>query len=84
MKKDYCTGCFDRLFGKDWSECCKKHDEDYGLLIDKDRFSTKEQDLKFLKCLKEKTWLPLAYVMYGVVRLFGEVRIKIIQRFKDG
>ena len=33
--------------------------------------STKRSDVKFLACLKTKTWKPVAYVMYGAVRLFG-------------
>ena len=67
--KEGCT-CFpDKFLNKDWSECCKKHDEDYELLNKGD--STKPSDLKFLKCLKQKTWIPLAYIMYGAVRIFG-------------
>lgn len=64
-----CTCFFDKLFNKDWGECCKKHDEDYEALDKCD--STKPSDLKFLECLKQKTWVPLAYVMYGAVRVFG-------------
>lgn len=33
--------------------------------------STKPSDIKFLECLKTKTWKPLAYIMYGAVRVFG-------------
>ena len=67
--KSSCSCFFDKLFGKDWSECCKKHDKDYELLGKGD--STKPSDLKFLECLKQKTWIPLAYLMYGAVRIFG-------------
>ena len=27
--KGRCTCFLDKLFNKDWSECCKQHDEDY-------------------------------------------------------
>ena len=67
--KGNCSCLFDKLFNKDWGECCKKHDEDYELLDKGD--STKPSDLKFLECLKQKTWIPLAYLMYGAVRIFG-------------
>jgi hypothetical protein len=67
--KGHCSCFFDSLFGKDWGKCCKKHDEDYKKLKKGD--STKSADLNFLECLKSKTWKPLAYVMYGVVRVFG-------------
>lgn len=69
MEKKHCTGWLDRLFKKNWSECCKQHDIDYTILKKGD--STKESDLKFLECLKTKTWKPMAYIMYGAVRLFG-------------
>lgn len=67
--KGNCSCFFDKLFGKDWSECCKKHDDDYELLDKCD--STKPSDVKFLECLKQKTWIPLAYIMYSAVRIFG-------------
>ena len=67
--KGSCSCFFDKLFNKDWSECCKKHDEDYINL--EVNHSTKESDLKFLECLKKKTWKPVAYLMYAAVRLFG-------------
>lgn len=67
--KGSCTCFFDKLFGKDWSECCKAHDKDYVNLKKGD--STKPSDVKFLECLKTKTWKPVAYLMYGTVRLFG-------------
>ena len=67
--KGNCSCFFDKLFNKDWGGCCKKHDEDYELLDKGD--STKPSDLKFLECLKQKTWIPLAYLMYGAVRIFG-------------
>ena len=67
--KSSCSCFFDKLFNKDWGECCKKHDDDYELLDKGD--STKPSDLKFLECLKQKTWIPLAYIMYGAVRIFG-------------
>lgn len=65
----YCTCFFDRLFNKDWSDCCKQHDIDYEALKKGD--STKLSDIKFLECLKQKTWKPVAYLMYGFVRIFG-------------
>lgn len=68
-KQKYCTCFFDRLLNKDWSICCKQHDDDYEQLKKGD--STKDRDLKFLECLKQKTWEPLAYVMYSMVRIFG-------------
>lgn len=64
-----CTCFFDSLFNKDWSECCKAHDSDYDSLKKGD--STKSSDVKFLECLKTKAWKPVAYLMYGAVRLFG-------------
>ena len=67
--KNKCTCFIDRLFNKDWSQCCQKHDDDYSKLK-KDQ-STKRADLKFLSCLKNKTWKTLAYVMYAAVRIFG-------------
>ena len=67
--KGSCTCFLDKLFNKDWSECCKEHDDDYELLKKGD--STKPSDIKFLECLKKKTWKPVAYLMYGAVRLFG-------------
>ena len=67
--KGSCTCFFDKLFGKDWSECCKQHDNDYELLNKGD--STKPSDVKFLECLKKKTWKPVAYLMYVAVRIFG-------------
>ena len=70
--KGSCTCFLDKFFNKDWSECCKQHDEDYINLKDGD--STKQSDVKFLECLKKKTWLPLAYIMYGAVRVFGRKR----------
>jgi hypothetical protein len=30
--KGSCSCFFDKFLNKDWSECCKKHDEDYELL----------------------------------------------------
>ena len=50
--KGSCTCFLDKLFNKDWSECCKQHDEDYINLKDCD--STKPSDEKFLECLKAK------------------------------
>lgn len=67
--KGSCTCFFDKLFKKDWSECCKQHDIDYTKLKKGD--STKRSDVKFLACLKTKTWKPVAYLMYAAVRLFG-------------
>ena len=67
--KSSCSCFFDKFLNKDWSECCKQHDDDYELLGKGD--STKPADLKFLECLKQKTWIPLAYIMYGAVRIFG-------------
>jgi len=67
--KNHCSCFIDKLFGKDWSDCCKAHDEDYKLLKEGD--STKRSDLRFLSCLKKKAWKSLAYVMYGAVRIFG-------------
>lgn len=73
--KNYCSCFIDKLFNKDWSECCKQHDDDYDLLNKGD--STKPSDIKFLECLKTKTWIPLAYLMYSAVRIFG-------RKFKGG
>ena len=67
--KGSCTCFFDKFLNKDWSECCKQHDEDYINL--KENESTKESDLKFLACLKKKSWKILAYAMYCVVRVTG-------------
>ena len=67
--KGSCACFFDKLFNKDWSECCKAHDDDYESLKDGD--STKPSDVKFLECLKKKSWLLVAYIMYVGVRLFG-------------
>ena len=67
--KGSCTCFLDKLFNKDWSERCKQHDEDYINLKDGD--STKRSDVKFLACLKKKSWKPVAYLMYAAVRLFG-------------
>ena len=67
--KGSCTCFLDKFFNKDWSDCCKAHDKDYASLKKGD--STKRSDVKFLACLKTKTWKPVAYVMYGAVRLFG-------------
>jgi hypothetical protein len=64
-----CTCFIDRLFNKDWSICCQKHDEDYYRLSTGK--STKDADIQFLECLKLHTWKPLAYIMYGAVRIFG-------------
>ena len=50
--KGSCTCFFDKLFNKDWSECCKAHDKDYASLKKGD--STKPSDVKFLECLKTK------------------------------
>ena len=64
-----CTCFLDKLFNKDWSECCKQHDEDYNNLKDGD--STKPSDIEFLECLKKKSWKAVAYLMYTAVRVFG-------------
>jgi len=64
-----CSCWFDGWFSKDWSLCCKEHDIDYKNLKKGD--STKESDKKFLKCLKSKANLGMAYLMYSVVRIFG-------------
>ena len=73
--KGSCTCFFDKFLNKDWSDCCKQHDEDYINL--EVNHSTKESDLKFLECLKKKTWKPVAYLMYAAVRIFG-------RKFKGG
>ena len=67
--KGSCTCFFDRLFNKDWSECCDQHDEDYNNLKEGD--STKPSDVKFLDCMKKKSWKIVAYFVYGFVRVFG-------------
>ena len=67
--KGSCTCFLDKFLNKDWSECCKQHDEDYINLKKGD--STKPSDEKFLECLKKKSWVPVAYLMYAAVRLFG-------------
>ena len=33
--------------------------------------STKPSDVKFLDCMKKKSWKIVAYFVYGAVRLFG-------------
>ena len=67
--KGSCTCFLDKLFNKDWSECCKNHDKDYDNLQVGE--STKSADVRFLECLKTKAWKPLAYIMYAAVRVFG-------------
>jgi len=64
-----CTCFIDKLWSKDWGVCCEQHDIDYASLPD--GASTKSSDVRFLECLKNKTWKPLAFLMYGVVRVFG-------------
>ena len=72
--KNFChknaSTCFiDRCCGVDWTECAVKHDLDYESLKKGD--STKRSDVKFLACLKKKSWKSVAYLMYAAVRLFG-------------
>ena len=67
--KGSCTCFLDKFLNKDWGKCCKQHDLDYEIL--KKGESTKPSDDDFLDCLKENTWKPVAYLMYGVVRIFG-------------
>ena len=67
--KGSCTCFLDKFLNKDWSECCKQHDDDYEILKDGD--STKPSDVKFLDCMKKKSWKIVAYFVYGFVRVFG-------------
>ena len=62
-----CSCWFDRWGKYDWKECCIRHDTCVGKLVG-DR-STKPCDSEFIKCLKVKAPVWLAYVMYGVVRI---------------
>lgn len=64
---DYCTLWPDRALGKDWSACCKAHDEAYagtGVRWD--------ADARLALCVASQTgWDGLAVVMFVGVATFG-------------
>lgn len=67
MQPDYCTLFPDRGFGKDWSACCKAHDEAYGGTVA--RF---DADRELAICVaKETGWDGLAGLMLIGVVLAG-------------
>lgn len=51
----------------EWGSCSKGHDTCVGKLDNNS--STKPCDSEFLKCLKLRAPIWLAYIMYGVVRV---------------
>jgi len=63
--KNKCTCWFDRLFDKDWGECCAIHDRDY--IYNIQNLTKKEADKKFYNCLKKHTWQWMAWIMYIAV-----------------
>lgn len=67
--KNHCSCFIDRFGKKDWSQCCKDHDEDYSKLSD--GASTKRADLRLFSCVKKRGCKTLAFLMYGAVRIFG-------------
>jgi hypothetical protein len=64
---DYCTNWPDRLFGKDWSQCCLAHDIAYAL-----PGSKLEADLDLGRCVLDATgWWWMAALMVAGVTVFG-------------
>lgn len=66
MKKDYCTGWPDEIDGRDFSECCEKHDEVYA----KGGFLNKfKGDYDLAKCVWNKAdgnW----YVKWNAIKMY--------------
>lgn len=63
MAKDYCTGYFDGS----WSYCCKMHDRRYA----NKRLNRSQADELLFRCVKRKSNIVNAYIMWAGVRLFG-------------
>jgi hypothetical protein len=64
---DYCTLWPDQALGKDWSLCCKAHDEAYQLAG-----SRLVADLDLARCVANETgWDGLAALMLAGVMAFG-------------
>lgn len=64
---DHCTLFPDRAFGKDWSQCCKAHDEAYGGTV-----ARLDADRELMMCVAQTTgWEPLGALMFAGVALFG-------------
>lgn len=85
-KKDYCTMFPDHK----WGDCCKIHDNDYGI---NGVCSRKEADKKLKNCLKEKGYKIVSIIIYIGVRTFGWLRFnynreiyikdKVMIKFRD-
>ena len=66
MQVDYCTNWPDRIGQFDWSHCCKFHDWQYAIQVDK-----LTADMNLLYCVAEASTPSMALVMYIGVLLFG-------------
>ncbi|MEL6503492.1 MAG: hypothetical protein AAFQ10_03455 [Pseudomonadota bacterium] len=67
MARDHCTLWWDRLFGKDWSQCCAAHDQAYALGVDRGL-----ADAALEACVAVVTGWPLwAAIMGAGVTVFG-------------
>jgi hypothetical protein len=63
--KNKCTCFFDKLFSKNWGECCSAHDTDY--IYNPDNITKYEADDKLYECLKKHTWGWMAWIMWLAV-----------------
>jgi hypothetical protein len=71
---DYCTLWPDRLFGLDWSACCRLHDIAYGSVA---TASKAQADQALFQCVLEVTgWHSFAAVMFVGVSVFGWIFFK--------
>lgn len=63
MAKDHCTLWFEGT----WSECCARHDRRYA----NKRLTRYQADILLYRCIKRKSNIVMASVMFVGVRLFG-------------
>ena len=63
MAKDHCTLWFEGT----WGECCKRHDRRYA----NQRLTRYQADILLYRCVKRKSNIGMASLMFVGVRLFG-------------
>ncbi|MCX6076438.1 MAG: hypothetical protein NTW78_06055 [Campylobacterales bacterium] len=64
-----CTCFIDSWFGTNIGECCKAHDYEYEIQV----HSKEVADLRLFKCIRAKTNVVLAGVMWSGVRAGGYI-----------
>ena len=65
--KNYSTCWFDRCCGDDWGVCSKKHDKRYA----NKRLTRYQADILHYRCVKRKSNIVMASLMFMGVRSFG-------------